>query len=158
MMRTTCVATMMNAGHAENALPQTAVAVINCRMLPDDNPENVISVLKRVLSDNRISVTCTYSSFHAPLSPLRDDVTLPVTRIASAMWPCVNVTPIMSTGATDGKYLRVRGIPVYGVSGMFGDMDDVRAHGKDERIAVKDFYNGVEFMYQFIKAISTENQ
>lgn len=158
MMRTTCVATMMNAGHAENALPQTAVAVVNCRMLPDDNPEDVISVLKRVLADNRISVTCTYSSFHAPLSPLRDYVTLPVTKIASAMWPGVNVTPIMSTGATDGKYLRIKGIPVYGVSGMFGNMDDVRAHGKDERIAVKDFYNGVEFMYQFIKAISTENQ
>jgi acetylornithine deacetylase/succinyl-diaminopimelate desuccinylase-like protein len=156
MMRTTCVATMMNAGHAENALPQTAQAIINCRMLPDDSPENVISVLKTVLADNQISVTRIYSSFTALLSPLRDDVTGPVNQISSSMWPDVNVTPIMSTGATDGKFLRRQGIPVYGISGMFGDMDDVRAHGKDERIGVKEFYDGVEFMYRFIKALSSE--
>jgi acetylornithine deacetylase/succinyl-diaminopimelate desuccinylase-like protein len=156
MMRTTCIATMMSAGHAENALPQTAKAIINCRMLPDDTPENVLSTLKTVLVDNRISVTCTYSSFRAPLSPLRDDITGPVVEIASFMWPGVNVTPIMSTGATDGKYLRLRGIPVYGVSGMFGDMDDVRAHGKDERISSKSFYDGVEFMYRFIKSLSSD--
>jgi acetylornithine deacetylase/succinyl-diaminopimelate desuccinylase-like protein len=156
MMRTTCVATMMNAGHAENALPQTATAIINCRMLPDDNSDSVLSVLKSVLADDQISVTRTYSSFAAPLSPLRNDVTNAVTRISEAMWPGVNVTPLMSTGASDGKYLRLKGIPVYGVSGMFGDMDDVRAHGKDERIGVKEFYNGVEFMYRFMKAITSE--
>jgi len=153
MMCTTCVATMMSAGHAENALPQSAQAIINCRMLPDDNPDTVMLVLKSVLADSRISVTRTYSSFRAPLSPLRDDVTIPVTQIASAMWPGVNVTPVMSTGATDGKYLRLKGIPVYGVSGMFGDTDDVRAHGKDERIGVKEFYDGVEFMYRFLKSL-----
>jgi acetylornithine deacetylase/succinyl-diaminopimelate desuccinylase-like protein len=156
MMRTTCVATMMNAGHAENALPQTAQAIINCRMLPDDSQENVISVLKTVLADSQISVTCVDSSFGAPLSPLREDVTLPVDQIASSMWPGVNVTPIMSTGASDGKYLRLHGIPVYGVSGMFSDVDDVRAHGKDERIGVKEFYDGVDFMYLFIKALSSK--
>jgi acetylornithine deacetylase/succinyl-diaminopimelate desuccinylase-like protein len=156
MMRTTCVATMMNAGHAENALPQTAQAVINCRMLPDENPENVLSTLTNVLSDQRISVTLINSSFRAPLSPLRDDVTSSVVQIASSMWPGVIVTPVMSTGATDGKYLRMKGIPVYGISGMFGDMDDVRAHGKDERISTKDFYDGVAFMYRFIKALSSE--
>ena len=156
MMRTTCVATMMSAGHAENALPQTAQATINCRMMPDDSPDSVMNALKTVLADNRISVTCTYSAFHAPLSPLRDDVTVPVTLIASSMWPGVNVTPLMSTGASDGKFLRLKGMPVYGVSGMFGDMDDVRAHGKDERILEKDFYNGVEFMYRFIKALSSD--
>jgi acetylornithine deacetylase/succinyl-diaminopimelate desuccinylase-like protein len=156
MMRTTCVATMMNAGHAENALPQTAQAVINCRMLPDENPENVSSTLKNILSDQRISITIINSSFSTPLSPLRDDVTKPVVQIAASMWPGVIVTPIMSTGATDGKYLREKGIPVYGVSGMFGDMDDVRAHGKDERISTKYFYDGVEFMYRYIKALSSE--
>lgn len=155
MMRTTCVATLMNAGHAENALPQSAQAIINCRMLPDDSPENVMSVLKTVLADNQITVTRTYSSFTAPVSPLRDDVTIPVNQISSSMWPGVNVTPIMSTGATDGKFLRRQGIPVYGVSGMFGDMDDVRAHGKDERIGVKEFYDGVEFMYRFMKALTS---
>jgi acetylornithine deacetylase/succinyl-diaminopimelate desuccinylase-like protein len=156
MMRTTCVATMMNAGHAENALPQTATAIINCRMLPDDNSDSVLSVLKSVLADDRISVTKTYSSFAAPLSPLRDDVTNAVTEISETMWPGVNVTPLMSTGATDGKFLRLKGIPVYGVSGMFGDMDDVRAHGRDERIGVKEFYDGVEFLFRFMKALSSE--
>jgi acetylornithine deacetylase/succinyl-diaminopimelate desuccinylase-like protein len=156
MMRTTCVATMMSAGHAENALPNTAQAIINCRMLPDDNEDNVMSVLKSVLADSQISVAIINPAFTAPLSPLREDVTGLVNQISSSMWPGVNVTPIMSTGATDGRYLCRQGIPVYGVSGMFGDMDDVRAHGKDERIGVKEFYDGVEFMYRFIKALSSE--
>jgi acetylornithine deacetylase/succinyl-diaminopimelate desuccinylase-like protein len=155
-MRTTCVATMMNAGHAENALPQTAQAIVNCRMLPDEGPDNVVSILKTVLGDSKISVTGIDSSLIAPLSPLREDVTGPVGQIASSMWPGVNVTPTMATGASDGKYLRLHGIPVYGVSGMFTDMDDVRAHGKDERIGVKEFYDGVDFMYRFIKALSSE--
>jgi acetylornithine deacetylase/succinyl-diaminopimelate desuccinylase-like protein len=156
MMRTTCVATMMSAGHAENALPQRAQAIVNCRMLPDDDPENVLSVLKSVLDDDQISVTKTYSGFTAPLSPLREDITGTVNQISESMWPGVSVPPIMSTGATDGKYLRIRGIPVYGISGMFGDIDDVRAHGRDERIGVREFADGVEFMYRFIKALSSE--
>ena len=156
MMRTTCVATMLSAGHAENALPQTAQAIINCRMLPDDNPDNVMEVLKSVLADDQISIIRLDPSFDAPLSPLRKDITVLVQQISSVMWPGVRVTPIMSTGATDGRYLRRDGIPVYGISGMFGDMDDVRAHGKDERIGVKEFYDGVEFMYRFIKALSSD--
>ncbi len=154
MMRTTCVATMLNGGHAENALPQTATATVNCRMLPEDNPENVLANLKKVIADTSISVTCTYSSFVAPLSPLRDNVRIPVEQISASMWPGVKVSPVMSTGATDSKYLRRAGIPAYGISGMFTDMDDVRAHGKDERIGVSEFYQGVEFMYRFIKEIS----
>jgi acetylornithine deacetylase/succinyl-diaminopimelate desuccinylase-like protein len=151
MMRTTCVATMVEAGHAENALPQSARAHINCRMLPDDDPDNVLSTLKKVIADTGISVTCTYASFIAPLSLLRDEVMEPMERISAAMWPGVNVLPVMMTGATDGKYLRKAGIPVYGISGMFGDSEDIRAHGQDERIGVKEFYEGVEFMYHFIK-------
>jgi acetylornithine deacetylase/succinyl-diaminopimelate desuccinylase-like protein len=153
MMRTTCVATMAEAGHAENALPQSAHAIINCRMLPDENPENVLSTLKEVIADTGLSVICTYASFVSPLSPLRDEVMGPVKQISASMWPGVIVLPAMSTGATDGKYLRRAGIPVYGVSGMFGDPEDIRAHGKDERIGVKEFYEGVEFMYHFIKAL-----
>ena len=156
MMRTTCVATMMSAGHAENALPQRAQAIVNCRMLPDDDPENVLSVLKSALADDQISVTKTYTGFTAPMSPLREDIAGPVNQISASMWPGVSVTPIMSTGATDGKYLRIKGIPVYGISGMFGDIDDVRAHGRDERIGVREFADGVEFMYRFIKALSSE--
>ena len=155
MMRTTCVATMLNAGHAENALPNSAEAIVNCRMLPDDNPDSVSLILNSVLGDKQISVTRTYASFTAPVSPLREDVTGPVTKISLSMWPGVNVTPIMATGATDGKFLRREGIPVYGISGMFCDIDDVRAHGKDERIGVKEFYNGVEFMYRFMKSLSS---
>jgi acetylornithine deacetylase/succinyl-diaminopimelate desuccinylase-like protein len=153
MMRTTCVATMAEAGHAENALPQTARATINCRMLPDDNPENVLSTLIKVVADTGISVTCTYSSFLAPVSPLRKEITEPVEQISDSMWPGVRVLPAMSTGATDGKYLRRSGIPVYGISGMFDNPEDIRAHGRDERIGVKEFYEGVEFMYHFMKAI-----
>jgi acetylornithine deacetylase/succinyl-diaminopimelate desuccinylase-like protein len=158
MMRTTCVATMLSAGHAQNALPQTAKAIINCRMLPDDDQENVSSILNTIIEDRRISVTRLNSAFNAPLSPLRDDVMGPAEQITSTMWPGVIVTPVMSTGATDGRYLRQAGMPVYGVSGMFGDMDDVRAHGRDERIGIKEFYDGVEFMYRFIKALSTEDK
>jgi acetylornithine deacetylase/succinyl-diaminopimelate desuccinylase-like protein len=155
MMRTTCVATMMSAGHAENALPQSATTIVNCRMLPDDNPDDVLSVLKTVINDDQISVTRIYTGFIAPLSRLRSDVTGPLNEISTSMWPGVNVIPIMSTGATDGKFLRRIGIPVYGISGMFGDIDDVRAHGRDERIGVKEYNDGVEFMYRFMKALSS---
>jgi acetylornithine deacetylase/succinyl-diaminopimelate desuccinylase-like protein len=158
MMRTTCVATMVEAGHADNALPQSARAIINCRMLPDDNPQNVLSTLKNIVADSGISVTCTYASFLAPLSPLRDDVMNSAGRISAAMWPGISISPLMSTGASDGKYLRRAGIPVYGVSGMFSDIDDVRAHGKDERIGIKEFYKGVEFMYRFIKALTSDER
>jgi acetylornithine deacetylase/succinyl-diaminopimelate desuccinylase-like protein len=154
MMRTTCVATMLNAGHAENALPQTARATVNCRLLPDDNVENVLSSLKNVIADTSVKVISTYSSFVTPLSPLRDDVKIPVEKLSASMWPGVQVTPVMSTGATDSKYLRRAGIPSYGISGMFTDMDDVRAHGKDERIGVNEFYQGVKFMYALIKEIT----
>jgi acetylornithine deacetylase/succinyl-diaminopimelate desuccinylase-like protein len=156
MMRTTCVATMVNAGHAENALPQSARSIVNCRMLPDDSLENVFTTMKSVIGDTGISVTCTYASFIAPLSLLREEVTGSVERVSGTLWPGVKVMPVMSTGATDGRYLRRAGIPVYGISGMFGDPEDIRAHGKDERIGVKEFHEGVEFMYRFIKDLTSE--
>lgn len=153
MLRTTCVATMLSGGHAENALPQSARANVNCRMLPDDTLENVLATLKSAVADPGVSVTCAHASVAAPRSPVRQDVMDAVERITSSLWPGVVVTPVMSTGATDGKYLRAAGIPVYGVSGMFGEIDDVRAHGRDERIGVKEFYEGLEFMYRFIKTL-----
>jgi acetylornithine deacetylase/succinyl-diaminopimelate desuccinylase-like protein len=154
LTRTTLVATMLTAGHAENALPQSARAIVNCRMLPDDTPENVLATLQRVLADSQIIITRLGEPFLSPLSPLRNDVMDPIERLTGSMWPGVVVTPVMSTGATDGKYLRRIGIPVYGVSGMFGDIDDVRAHGRDERIGVKEFFEGEDFMYKFIKALT----
>jgi acetylornithine deacetylase/succinyl-diaminopimelate desuccinylase-like protein len=154
LMRTTCVPTMLSGGHAENALPQTARAVVNCRMLPDDSVENVLATLRRVLADTQITVTQLGQPRPGPLSPLRKDVMDNVEKLTASMWPGVTVTPIMSTGASDGKFLRQAGIPVYGVSGIFADIDDVRAHGRDECIGVKEFYAGVEFMYRFVKSLT----
>jgi acetylornithine deacetylase/succinyl-diaminopimelate desuccinylase-like protein len=154
-MRTTSVATLLSGGHAENALPQTARANVNCRMLPDENPDNLLATLRSVVADTQVTVTCAYASIPGPSSPLRKDVLGIVDGLAASMWPGVIVTPNMSTGATDGRLLRAAGIPVYGISGMFTDMDDVRAHGKDERLGVKEFYKGVEFMYRFMKTLNS---
>jgi acetylornithine deacetylase/succinyl-diaminopimelate desuccinylase-like protein len=156
-MRTTCVATRISGGHANNALPQTVTANINCRLLPDDNIDHVTATLKNIINDPQIELTCTYAAIPGPLSPLRKDILDAVDNITASMWPGVMVTPVMATGATDGRHLRSAGIPVYGVSGMFGDVDDVRAHGKDERIGVKEFYNGVEFMYRLMKSLSSDS-
>jgi acetylornithine deacetylase/succinyl-diaminopimelate desuccinylase-like protein len=155
LLRTTWVATMLSAGHAENALPQTARAVVNCRMLPDDSIENVISTMTHVLADSQIVISQISQMNFGPLSPLRKDVMDNVKKLTASMWPGVIVTPVMSTGASDGRYLRKAGIPVYGISGIFANVNDIRAHGKDERIGVQDFYNGIEFMYRFIKALTS---
>ncbi len=155
LMRTTCVATMLSAGHAENALPQTARANVNCRMLPDDTPENVMATLKSVVADTQVTITRRLASILSPRSPLRKDILDTVDRLVASMWPGVVVTPTMSAGASDGRLLRGAGMPVYGISGMFADTDDVRAHGKDERLGVKEFYEGVEFMYRLIKGLSS---
>jgi acetylornithine deacetylase/succinyl-diaminopimelate desuccinylase-like protein len=157
IMRTTCVATMLSGGHAENALPLTARANINCRMLPEDTPEKILSVLRSVIADTAVKISLEYSGTASPLSPLRDDVLKPLEQVCGSMWPDVIVTPVMSTGATDGKYLRAAGIPVYGVSGMFADINENRAHGRDERIGVNEFRDGVEFMYRYMKTISSKN-
>lgn len=154
-MRTTCVATMLSGGHAENALPQTARANINCRMIPEDTPENVLSTLKKVIADPEVSVTCLKAGTLSPRSPLRNDVMEIIESLTSDMWPGVTVTPVMSNGASDGKYLRAAGIPVYGLSGIFLDSDDIRAHGRDERLGVKEFYDGLDFMYRFMKSVTS---
>jgi acetylornithine deacetylase/succinyl-diaminopimelate desuccinylase-like protein len=115
----------------------------------------VLATLQSAVPDPQVSITCAYASTAGPRSPIRKDVMDAVEHVTASMWPGVVVTPIMSTGATDGKYLRAAGIPVYGVSGMFGDIDDVRAHGRDERIGVKEFYEGLEFMYRFIRELAS---
>jgi len=153
-MRTTAVPTMLQAGHAENALPQLARAIVNCRILPGESPDDVLRTIRRVINDTAISITRLSEPKPSPLSPLRADVMHAVEIVAQSMWPGVLVLPVMSTGASDGAYLRRAGIPVYGVSGMFGDIDDVRAHGRDERIGVKQFFDGITFMEQFVKALT----
>ncbi len=154
MMRTTCVATRLDAGHADNALPQVARATVNCRLLPDESPKDVEDALVRVVADPAVAVTAINTPRPSPASPLRPDIVQAMERVTAEMWPGVPVVPIMSTGATDGLMLRRAGMPVYGVSGLFDDVDDVRAHGKDERIAVWAFFDGVEFMYRLVKTLS----
>jgi acetylornithine deacetylase/succinyl-diaminopimelate desuccinylase-like protein len=153
-LRTTCVATMLEGGHAQNALPQLARALVNCRILPDHDPADVQSRLEQLASPFGVTVTPLSTATPSPPSPLTEEVLGPIERITEEMWPGVRVLPVMSTGATDGLYLRRAGIPVYGVSGLFGDMDDVRAHGQDERISITNFHQGQEFLYRLVKALS----
>ncbi len=154
MMRTTCVATRLDAGHADNALPQMASATVNCRLLPDESPKAVQDALVRVIADPAIVVTPMNEPRPSPASPLRPDIVQAMDHVTGQMWPGIPVVPIMSTGATDGLMLRRAGMAVYGVSGLFDDVDDVRAHGKDERIAVWAYYDGLEFMYRLIKELA----
>ncbi len=153
ILRTTCVATRLEAGHANNALPQTARAVVNCRMLPQDPPERVEQMLRSVVADTAVAVIPIDTARPSPPSPIAPDVFAPLERVTHQMWPGVPVIPNMETGASDGIYLRNAGIPVYGVSGVLLDVDDIRAHGRDERIGVREYYAGLEFTYRFVKAL-----
>ncbi len=153
-LRTTCVATMLEGGHAENALPQRARATVNCRILPGEPPEEVLATLRRVIADSAIAVTPIASGKPSPPSPLTPEILRSIEETTQEMWPGVPVIPTMSTGATDGLYLRQAGIPVYGTCGVFGDANDVRAHGQDERIAATWFYEGLEFGYRLVKRLT----
>ncbi len=157
-LRTTAVATMIEGGHAENALPQTARATINCRLLPDESPEEMAKTLRRVLADNEITITPIQPTQPSPASPLTPEITKVIEQAKEKVWPGLPILPIMETGATDGLFFRRLGIPTYGICGTGGDLDDIRAHGKDERVAVKDFYDGLEFVYQLIKTIAAETK
>ncbi len=154
LLRTTCVATMLNGGHAPNALPQTATATVNCRMLPGENPSAVEATLVRAIADTSVRLAPIDTAVPSPASPLRPDVFSAVEASVKAVWGNVPVVPIMETGATDGLYLRNAGVPVYGFSGLFIATNDVRAHGKDERILVSAFDDGLDFTYDFLKRIA----
>ena len=155
LMRTTCVATRLEGGHANNALPQLAAAVVNCRLLPGDAPETTRQQLIKVLADPAIIVTAIDAANTSRAATLNPEVMAAVETLTTAMFPGVVVVPVMSTGATDGLFLRNAGIPTFGIDGTFSDMDDVRAHGKDERVGVKQYFEGLEFQYRLIKALAT---
>jgi acetylornithine deacetylase/succinyl-diaminopimelate desuccinylase-like protein len=164
LLRTTCVATMLAGGHAANALPQTARATVNCRIFPGDDPQEVRRTLEKVAADSKIRISFLSEKtadgqlipiVAVPPSPLLPELTTALTKTLSTLWPGLAVVPTMSTGATDGKYLRIAGIPTYGIACMFFDMEDDRSHGKDERVGVADFYDGVEFTYRFLKTLSS---
>lgn len=152
-LRTTCVATELDGGHAPNALPQRATATVNCRLLPDEDQAFVLQTLQELAGPD-VTVTAQGQATPSPASPLTPEVMGPVEEVTEAMWPGVPVVPVMLTGATDGLYFRREGIPVYGVSGLFGDVDDVRAHGMDERIRVDFFHEGQEFLYRLTKRLA----
>jgi acetylornithine deacetylase/succinyl-diaminopimelate desuccinylase-like protein len=154
MMRTTCVATKLLGGHATNALPQMASANVNCRILPGVSPASVKAKLVEIVADPKISVAFVDEAHPSKPSPLRPDVMTLVESLTKQMYPGAVVVPVMSTGATDGLYMRNGEIPTYGVEGTFGDMDDVRAHGRDERVGVKQYFEGLEFQYRLIKALA----
>jgi len=154
MLRTTCVATRLEAGHADNALPQTARATVNCRILPGHSTEEVRSELARVIDDQEVTITAIEKDTSAPASPLDPGILQTVERITAQMWPGVPVLVTMSTGATDSRYFRRAGIPAYGVSGIFADVNDIRAHGRDERVGVKQFWEGYEFLKRLVDALA----
>lgn len=154
LVRTTCTATRLQAGHADNALPQTARATVNCRILPGEPIDAVESTLNAVLGDARIRITRKREPTASPPSPLRPEVMAPVEELVGEMWPGAIIVPEMSTGATDGLYVRNAGIPVYGVAAIFGDPDDGRAHGRDERVSVARFYEALEFWNRLTRRLS----
>lgn len=153
MLRTTCVATLLNGGHAPNALPQRARATVNCRILPDESAGAVGAALQRVAGTS-VKVTADGEAVDSPPSPLDPRVLGPIERVTRELWGDVPVIPTMSTGATDGLFLRNAGIPVYGVSGLF--YGETFAHGMNERIPVQSFYEGQEFLYRLVKLLAAE--
>ena len=153
-LRTTCVATLLEGGHAMNALPQLAAATVNCRVLPEDSVEFVHTTLQKVVADDEVSVRILGDPAPGPASALRPDVLAAVSHATESLWPGVPVVPIMVMGATDGKALRIAGIPTYGIQGIFFDRDDIRFHGRDERVGVQSFYEGHAFLYELVKSLS----
>jgi len=153
-LRTTCVATQLEGGHAKNALPQVAAANVNCRVLPEDSPEYVQSTLQKIVDDDQVKITIVGEVSQGPASAMRPDVLNAVKRATESQWPGVPVVPIMVMGATDGLYLRRAGIPTYGIQGFFFDRDDIRFHGRDERMGVESFYEGQTFLYDLVKTLA----
>jgi len=158
VMRTTCVATLLEAGHAENALPQTARATVNCRILPDQPIEDVARTLARVLADDKIKIIPKGQGLLSPPSPIDREVMRHVEALAAEMFPGVPVIPTMSSGATDSRFLRNAGIPAYGVSGLFTDPVNSGVHGLNEQVRVQDLYASKDYLYRLIKRLAAPSQ
>lgn len=153
MLRTTCVATMLEAGHATNALPQRATANVNCRIFPGTTAEQIRDKLAQLVADPKIKVTAANARSEVTKGPppLTPEIMKPIETVAAKMWPGVPVIPVLQAGATDGAFLSAVGIPTYGISGIFGDPDGGGIHGLNERIRVKSLYNGRDFMFDIVK-------
>jgi acetylornithine deacetylase/succinyl-diaminopimelate desuccinylase-like protein len=160
ILRTTCVATRLAGGHAYNALPQTATANVNCRMEPTTTYEYVKSTLERVIGDTGVKVTflggrSPTGLVGAPPSAVPADLLAAVTTVTRKMWGDIPVIPFMVTGATDGKYLRAVGIPTFGVNGIFAEGEENNMHGRDEKLRVKSYYEGLAFLDQLVRTLAT---
>jgi acetylornithine deacetylase/succinyl-diaminopimelate desuccinylase-like protein len=164
LMHTTCIATRVQAGHANNAQPQRAIANVNCRILPGHSRDEILQVLTKVVDDPKVSVSYVNNGMKVimgdrektalPPVPLKPAVMDPLEKISAEMWPGAPVVPEMGTGATDGVYTNPAGIPTYGVCGLAIDVDDDRSHGRDERLPVESYYNGAVFYYRYLKAVA----
>jgi acetylornithine deacetylase/succinyl-diaminopimelate desuccinylase-like protein len=152
-IRTTCVATMLEGGHAENALPQLARALVNCRVLPGHSRDEVKRALDLALADDRIEVKPVSLVTPSPASPITPEVFGAIEKLAGEFWPGAPVIPVMSAGASDGAFMRNAGIATYGHSGLASDVSENRAHGRDERVPVNSFYQGVEYLYRLAKTL-----
>ncbi len=163
-MHTTCVATRLEAGHANNALPQRATANVNCRILPGHSRDEILGDLTKIFDDPKVSVTYVNNGMKVimgdrekvalPPVKLLPEVIDPLQKISSEMWPGAPVVPEMGTGASDGVYTNPAGIPTYGVCGLAIDVDDDRSHGRDERLPIESYYNGAVFYYRYVKAVA----
>lgn len=154
-LRTTCVVTMINGGHAINALPQKVQAQVNCRVLPNDSLETIEKKLIEVLSDDQIKITRAFEPTVSPLPPLNPELVRATEAVSNELWPGLPVIPTLATGATDGRYLNKAGIPTYGVSGLFAEPDANGIHGLNERLRVRSLYESHEFLYRLVKRLSS---
>jgi acetylornithine deacetylase/succinyl-diaminopimelate desuccinylase-like protein len=145
---------LLEGGHAYNALPQVARATVNCRIMPGDPVDEVKATLVRVLADDQIAVEQIGEAVLSAPSALHEEIMGTIGKLSAEFWPGAPIVPTMSAGATDGSYLRNAGIPTYGHSGLAGDVDDVRVHGRDERVLVKSFFDGQEYLYRLVKMLS----
>lgn len=153
-MRTTCVATMIDGGQGESALPERAKAVIQCRVIPDEPTASIQATLARVIDDPKVTVSVFTPETPSPESPPSPEVSAAVNKVIASMWPGLPVLPEMSAGASDSAFTRQAGLPSYGIDGLFSDEDDDRAHGRDERISIQSFNEELEFTYRLMKALT----
>jgi acetylornithine deacetylase/succinyl-diaminopimelate desuccinylase-like protein len=156
LLRTTCTATQIEGGHAQNALPQRARATLQCRIIPGESQDSVRDTLARVLDDPTIKISVITAATPSPESPISGKVLPTVEKVAHQLWPTVVILPQMGAGASDSKYTRLVGMPSYGIDGMFDDLDDARAHGRDERIGVAAFGQEVDFTYRLMREVSRQ--
>jgi acetylornithine deacetylase/succinyl-diaminopimelate desuccinylase-like protein len=153
-IRTTCVATRLEGGHADNALPQLARAMVNCRILPGQTVDETEKTLERVFADPKLVITRSGRDTGSDPSTLNKELAAAIEKLTPKFWPGIPAVPTMSAGATDGRFLRNAGIPTYGHSGLASDIFDVRAHGKDERVSISALFEGEQYLYELVKLLS----